>query len=341
MTIIGNGRRFEKVLFDSESEFEEDIVSSSNVLFGDKIVFINPKKKLESKSLGGVIPDGFFFDFNDPTDPQFYIVEVELISHSFFNHVFPQITKFFAFFKNVKIQKSLVDKLFTVIDTDKHLKSAFRRFLGNAEIYKFLSDIIESSQNILLIANGNFSELQEITDTYTDTWGKLVKFIEIAKYTSSDDYIYTITPDFDTIQYFEPLANPEKNSIEEGIIYTEDFHLEGVTESTRSLYYRIKKITLRIDNGLIFNPQKYYISIRGMKNIAYMKVRKKKIRFIAMLPETEISSIIQYYSVATLSQSVQDFYNGPCAAIDFIDSSHENEIIELLSKLICYHKEEA
>jgi len=192
-----------------------------------------------------------------------------------------------------------------------------------------------------LIANGNFSELQEITDTYTDTWGKLVKFIEIAKYTSSDDYIYTITPDFDTIQYFEPLANPEKNSIEEGIIYTEDFHLEGVTESTRSLYYRIKKITLRIDNGLIFNPQKYYISIRGMKNIAYMKVRKKKIRFIAMLPETEISSIIQYYSVATLSQSVQDFYNGPCAAIDFIDSSHENEIIELLSKLICYHKEEA
>lgn len=338
MTIIGNGKRYVKVNFNSESDFEEDIVSASNVLFGDKIVFINPKKKIESKSLGGVIPDGFFFDFNDPTDPQFYIVEVELISHSFFNHVFPQVTKFFAFYKNVKIQKSLVDKLFSVIDNDKQLKSSFKRFLGSNEIYKFLSDIIESSQNILLIANGSFSELQEITDTYTDTWGKLVKFIEIAKYTSDDNYVYTISPDFDTIQYFEPQANQEEDSIEEGIIYTEDFHLEGATEITKNLYYRIKEITLTIDNNLIFNPQKYYISIRGTKNIAYIKIRKKKIRFVAMLPESDIQSTIHSYSIATLSQGVQDFYNGPCAAINFTDSSHEDEINDLLKKLINYYR---
>ena len=334
MTIIGNGKRFEKVVFNSESEFEEDIVSSSNMLFGNKIIFINPKKKIESKSLGGVIPDGFFFDFNDPTDPQFYIVEVELISHSFFNHVFPQITKFFAFYKNVKIQKSLVDKLFSVINNDNQLKSAFRKFLGNSEIYKFLSDIIESSQNILLIADGNFNELQEITDTYTDTWGKLVKFIEIAKYKSLNDYIYTISPDFDTIQYFEAQIIPEEDSLNEGIIYTEDFHLEGASEETKSLYHRIKEITLEIDSDLIFNPQKYYISIRGVKNIAYIKIRKKKIRFVAMLPESEIKSITHYYSVAPLSQSVQDFYNGPCAAINFTDSSHEDEISMILNKLI-------
>lgn len=336
MTIIGDGKRFSEVKFSLESEFEDDIVSVSNELFGSNIVFINPKKKIESKSLGGVIPDGFFFDFNDPTDPQFYIVEVELVSHSFFNHVFPQVTKFFAFFKNIKLQKSLVDKLFTVIDRDKELRAAFKRFLGRGEIYKFLSDVIETSQNILLIADGTFKEMPEITDTYTDTWGKLVKFLEIRKYVSGKNTIYTITPDFDTIQYVEPSVDVDEPP-DVGIIYTEDFHLDGVSDGTKEVFQRIKDITLEKNSELVFNPQKYYISIRAAKNIAYLKIRKKKVRFIAMLPEEEIRRICSYYSVASLSQAVQDFYNGACAAIDFADISHEKEIVELIYALVDAH----
>lgn len=337
MTIIGDGKRFSEVKFSQESEFEDDIVTVSNELFGSNIVFINPKKKIESKSLGGVIPDGFFFDFNDPTDPQFYIVEVELVSHSFFNHVFPQVTKFFAFFINTKLQKSLVDKLFSIIDKDKELRTAFKRFLGRREIYKFLSDVIETNQNILLIADGTFKELPEITDTYTDTWGKLVKFLEIRKYVSGKNTIYTITPDFDTIQYVEPSIDVDEPP-DEGIVYTEEFHLEGVSEGTKDTYQKVKEITLEKDSGLVFNPQKYYISIRAAKNIAYIKIRKKKVRFVAMLPEEKIRSIISYYSVASLSQGVQTFYNGPCAAIDFTDLTHKKEIVELIHALVEAHQ---
>ena len=336
MTVIGNGKRFAKVKFSAESEFEDDIVAASNDLFGSNIVFINPKKKIESKSLGGVIPDGFFFDFNDPTDPQFYIVEVELVSHSFFGHVFPQITKFFAFFKNTKLQKSLVDKLFSIINEDRKLRAAFKRFLGKGEIYKFLSDVIETSQNILIIADGSFKEMPEITDTYTDTWGKLVKFLEIRKYVSDTNTIYTITPDFEAIQYIEPSVDVEK-PLEEGITYTEEFHLEGVSDKTREVYQRIKDIALEKDDSLVFNPQKYYISIRAAKNIAYLKIRKKKVRFIAMLPEENIRNLVSYYSVASLSQSVQDFYNGSCAAVDFQDISHESEMTELIHTLVAFH----
>jgi hypothetical protein len=333
MTIIGDGKRFVDVKFSSEYEFEDDIVSVSNSLFGGNIVFINPKKKLESKSLGGVIPDGFFFDFSDQTDPQFYIVEIELATHSFFNHVFPQITKFFAFYKNTKLQKSLVDKLFTIIDRDDDLKAAFRRFLGKKEIYKFLSDVIETSQNILLIADGTFKELPEITDTYTDTWGKIVKFLEIKKYIFGKNVIYTITPDFDTIQYIEPSIDVTDES-KEGILYSEDFHLEGVTETTKKIYERIKEIALETNDKLIFNPQKYYISIRKNKNVAYLIIGKKKVRFIAMLPEKEIRAIAKHYSVASLSQGVQDFYNGSCAAVNFTDLSHEEEITQLIHVLV-------
>jgi hypothetical protein len=334
MTIIGDGKRFVDVKFSSESEFEDDIVSASNALFGSNIVFINPKKKLESKSLGGVIPDGFFFDFNDPTDPQFYIVEVELVTHSFFNHVFPQITKFFAFYKNTKLQKSLVDKLFTIIDLDEDLKAAFKHFLGKKEIYKFLSDVIETSQNILLIADGTFKELPEITDTYTDTWGKIVKFLEIRKYISGKNFIYTIIPDFDTIQYVEPLVDTKTDEIDESNPYSEDFHMEDVSDTTRKIYQRIKEIALEKNSKLVFNPQKYYISIKRNKNIAYLNIRKKKVRFIAMLPEQEIRAIVKHHSVAPLSQGVQDFYNGPCAAVDFTDLTHEEEMVQLIHTLV-------
>ena len=78
MTIISNGRRFDLSKYKSEKEFEAEIVDSSKVLFGRATIYIDAKKKIESKTLGATVPDGFFFDFADPTDPQFYIVEVEL-----------------------------------------------------------------------------------------------------------------------------------------------------------------------------------------------------------------------------------------------------------------------
>jgi hypothetical protein len=159
MTIIGNGKRFIEVKHVTEKDFEEDILVTSQILFGKDTIFINAKKKIESKSLGGTIPDGFFFDFSDVSDPQFYIVEVEVTKHSFYNHVFPQITKFFAFFKNTKLRKELVDKLYKIIQEDGPLRSNFKKYLDRTEIYKYLSDVVESNQNILMIEDGDIVEL--------------------------------------------------------------------------------------------------------------------------------------------------------------------------------------
>jgi hypothetical protein len=289
--------------------FEEDIVVSSKMLFGKNTIYINAKKKIDSKSLGGTIPDGFFFDFGDPSDPQFYIVEVELCEHSFYNHIFPQITKFFAFYKNTKLRKSLVDRIFSTVNTDDALKNEFKKCLGQSEIYKFLSDIIESSQNILLIADGQIDELSEIMDTYTDTWGKMVRYLEIRKFYTATDIIYTISPDFETLQY-------ESGEVVEGIEdetpkYGEEYHLEGVSANVKEIFSSIKAIAANLDDSLVFNPQKYYISIKAGKNIAFLKMRIKKVRFIAMMPEDEIRECIKHHTVATLSAPVQEFYNGP------------------------------
>lgn len=335
MTIISNGRRFDLAKYKSEKDFEAEIVESSKVLFGKATIYIDAKKKIESKTLGATVPDGFFFDFADTTDPQFYIVEVELAKHGFYGHIFPQITKFFAFFNNTRLQKSLVDKLFSIVDTDAQLKADFKKHLGHTEVYKFLSDIVESSQNILLVADAPIVELPEIMGTYADTWGRMVRFLEIKKYTSEEDVIYSVTPDIETLQYAEGEEAPaDEVGDEEVTPYTEEFHLEGVSDVVRQLYERIKQAAFGVSGSVLFNPQKYYISIKAPKNIAFLKVRKKKIRFIAMMPETRIRAIVKSHTVVPLSQAVQDFYNGPCAAVDILGDAAFGEIEELLKELV-------
>src|ERR1700693_1082987 len=265
MTIISNGRRYAQFKYTNEKDFEDEVVSSSKMLFGKSTVYINAKKKIDSKSLGGAVPDGFFFDFGDLTDPQFYIVEVELSGHSFIDHIFPQITKFFAFFRNTNLQKSLVDKIFSIVNTDEVLRTEFRRYLGTLEIHKFLSDIIASNKNILLIADGPIKELPEIMDTYTDTWGRMVRYLEIRKYCSGDDTIHTINPDFETLQYEGGQGSEEEETEDELPKYPEAYHLEDANQNIKDVYGRIKAIAISIDGSLIFNPQKYYISIKAGK----------------------------------------------------------------------------
>jgi predicted transport protein len=340
MAIIGNGARYVESKFPAEKDFEDDVVNASKMLFGKSTVYINAKRKIESKSLGGTVPDGFFFDFSDSTDPQFYIVEVELSRHRFYEHIFPQITKFFAFFKNTKQQKTLVDKLFSIVNTDDALRGEFKKYLGQTEIYKFLSDIVESSQNILLIADGAIPELPEIMDTYTDTWGKMVRYLEIKKYISGGDTIYSITPDFETLQYTEtPSEEIEDEEAEtERPKYSEEYHLDGVSTLSKEIYGRIKAIASRLDDSLVFNPQKYYVSIKANKNIAFIKVRNKKVRFIVMMPESEIRKCVSHYPVASLSAPVQQFYNGPCAAVDISNLDSIDELEVLIRRMIEYNQ---
>ena len=173
-------------------------------------------------------------------------------------------------------------------------------------------------------------------DTYFDTWGKLVKFLEIRKFEAGPSTIFTITPDFDTIQYVEASTGIDKPDEDEAVV-SEEYHLEGVDEQTKQIYDRIKAISLEKDGSLIFNIRKHYISIKADKNIAFLLIRKKKIRFIAMMPELQIRDIANYYSVTSLSRGVQDFYNGPCATIDIVDLSHDDELRALIGGLIDHY----
>ncbi len=329
MSIIYDNQKYIETKYNSEDDYEKDIVNNSKIFFGMNSILINSKKLIETASLGGTIPDGFLFDLNDTNNPNFYLIEVELSTHDFYQHIFPQITKFFAFFKNHTSQKELVDKLFNIINNNNELKRRFKKLIGEQEIYKYISDLVDSSQNILLVIDGDKSELPEIIDTYTDTWGKFVKVIKIKKYTHGNTQLFDMNPDFENIEYIEEF-NTEKPKVE----INENYHLDGVKGNVTEIYNEIKSTLSNQFDDVIFNPQKYYISIKRGKNIAYIKIRKKKIRIVIMDEIEKINEKIKTNVITPLSTGVQNFYNGPCATVDIESKNNSKEVINYISDLL-------
>lgn len=324
-----NQKRFSEKEFLKEKELEDLMFNNGKCLFGQASILIEAKKKIDNKALGGTIPDAFLFDLKDPDNPEFYLVEVELAKHSFYNHIFPQITKFFAFFKNPESQSELIEKLYTLISSDAELKKEFKSRIGNKEIFKYIKDTIENSQNILLVLDNDKKELPEITKTYTDTWGKIVKVSFLKEYVHNSESIISLTPEFENIETVDFTEEPEETTTP----YTEDYHLEDVRPETKEIYSVLKNALAEQIKDLKYNSQRYYISLRKKRNFAYLQVRKQKITVVAMLEPSKIEERIKHHKIVQLSESVQKFYNAPCAKIIITDNKHIDEIINLLVEI--------
>lgn len=332
MILYQNGKKFTEYKYKLENDLEKDIISSYQTLFGPDTIYIEAKKKISSESLGNTIPDGFLFDLSDPDNPEFYLVEIELGSHDFYRHIFPQITKFFAFFRNSNKQKELVQKLFSVIDKDSELKKQFKKYLGAIEIFKFLSDVVDSSQNILIVLDVEKPEMPEIMNTYADTWGKMVKVLTAKKYVCDGESIFAVHPEFETIEYSCPDTSDEDQT--EVPNFSEEYHLEYAKDNVKQMYNAIKNKLLAIDSSLIFNPAKNYISIKKRKNVAFLYLRKRIIRLVIMLSENDIRTMAGSLNVKPLSQSVQSYYNGPCASLIIANPTEVDVIVNIICRAV-------
>ena len=326
--VFYNKNKFQEYAYNQEKDFEDVVRKNTKLIFGASTIYIDLKTRIETISLGGSIPDGLLFDVNSIDSPEFYLVEVELAKHDFYKHIFPQITRFFAFYRNSKAQNSLIEKVFAVIQADKELEKEFKQFLKGREIFKFIKDTIENSQNILLVIDDMKPELPEMTDTYTE-WSKMVKIVVLKEYRYSDDKILSLTPDFESLALGE--ISGIKTEEETGKIpRTEEYHLDGVEPQVKEVYQTIKSRLLAFKPSLRFNPQKYYISIIDKKNFAYIYIRRRKINLTVVLPESVIRNSIKHHKVESESEGVQKFYGGECATITIEDDSNLDEIIDVL-----------
>ncbi len=324
-------KRKRETEFKIEEDFETLVIDNSKVIFGKKSVYLDAKKLIKSKTLGGAVPDGFLFDLSDKENPEFYIVEAELAKHDFYRHIFPQVTKFLAFFRSEESKTRLVDVVWTAFNEDTNVLADLKTNIGQGEIYKFLKDTIDDSQNILIVIDDELKEFHEIQRTYTDTWDKKVKVIVVKNYGTKKKGVITVMPPFEQIDFIDAPTMEEKD-IGEQIKYTEEFHLEGTSQAVKDIYNKIKSEMLESYPNLTINPRKYYISLKDNKNFAFIQIRKKKVRIVVILAENEVKKRIKNKKIKSLTRSVQDFWGGPSCDIIIENPDELSDVIDVIKE---------
>jgi len=165
MVLVIDGVRYIEYSPEHETEIETFISKHSNEIFGKDAFYFDIKKKIQTLSGVGTIPDGFAITIN----PNYwYIVEAELSSHSVYQHMIPQISKFISAWNNENNQKELVKTLYQYITFDKVLEAKFRNAVSDVDIHKFLTDLIATEPIlVVIIADKKTSNVEEGSKTLT------------------------------------------------------------------------------------------------------------------------------------------------------------------------------
>ena len=167
-------------------------------------------------------------------------------------------------------------------------------------------------------------------ETYTDTWGKFVKLIIMKKYVNSSESLFTQNPEFENIEYAFVKVPDEKDEIQ----VSEEYHLDGLNEEVKASYLYIKNELIKKNKNILFNPQKYYISIKIKKNILFFRFSKKTLKIVVLKPVDFVEKKIKNNQIRYLSNGVQKFWGGHSCEIIMKDQKNIDEVISLLKEII-------
>ena len=164
-------------------------------------------------------------------------------------------------------------------------------------------------------------------DTYTDTWGKMVKIQIVNHFRRNNNGIIVAEPPFQNLVFEDALSSsPEKESGKESH-YTEEFHLEKSNEEVKDIYSKLKSEFLSVKSTLRFNPVKFYIGVQDTKNIAAIPVSaNQNYYWNSIYRKMRINSESKHHKVRLYSS------RGPMVEID--DTNHWDEIQKLVSNLV-------
>ena len=132
--LLIDGKVYKQYLWDSEEEFEKEVIIHSRELFGDESIYIDIKKRIGKGDILS-IPDGYLIDFSFKNDARVYIIENELSTHDPFAHIGQQLLKFSISYKasGRKIKEFLLNNI-EDFDLPLILFHSINTFLPNSAI---------------------------------------------------------------------------------------------------------------------------------------------------------------------------------------------------------------
>jgi hypothetical protein len=178
--LIFKDTKFIKSPFDSEAELEQVIVDNYEYLFGPTSFYL-PKAKIKTADGVGTIPDGFAIDIGEK---KWYLVEAELMHHSVWNHIAPQVTKQLLASQQHVTKRILVDLAVLQYKSDPYTKEKFDDLnIAEINVRQVVGDILEIDPIIGVPIDGVTNDLREWARTlkYKVKLWVISKFVELNK----------------------------------------------------------------------------------------------------------------------------------------------------------------
>lgn len=163
--LIFKETKFIKSPFKNEAELENVIVENYEYLFGPSSLYL-PKAKIKTADGGGTIPDGFAIDI---AQKKWYLVEAELMHHSVWNHVAPQVTKQILASQQTSTRRIIMDLAVEQYRTDLSTKEKFDELnIPEINVRQIIGDILETDPIIGIPIDGITNDLKD--------WARTLKY---------------------------------------------------------------------------------------------------------------------------------------------------------------------
>jgi len=163
--LVFKNTKFVKSPFDSEAELERVIIQNYEYLFGPNSFYL-PKAKIKTADGSGTVPDGFAIDI---AQRKWYLVEAELVHHSVWNHIAPQITKQILASQQAITKRTIVDLSVEQYKNDFSTKEKFDEInIAEINVRQVLGDILDTDPIIGVPIDGVTNDLRD--------WARTLKY---------------------------------------------------------------------------------------------------------------------------------------------------------------------
>jgi len=208
--LIFKDTKFIKSPFDSEAELEQVIVDNYEYLFGPTSFYL-PKAKIKTADGVGTIPDGFAIDIGQK---KWYLVEAELMHHSVWNHIAPQVTKQILASQQAITKRTLIDLAVQQYQIDNYTKEKFEDLnIAAINVRQVVGDILETDPIIGVPIDGVTNDLRDWARTlkYKVKLWVVSKFVEFNK---PENIVFEFPEEFKPELDTEEESRPQKANSE-------------------------------------------------------------------------------------------------------------------------------
>jgi len=208
--LIFKDTKFIKSPFDSEAELEQVIVDNYEYLFGPTSFYL-PKAKIKTADGVGTIPDGFAIDIGEH---KWYLVEAELMHHSVWNHIAPQVTKQILASQQAVTKRTLIDLAVQQYLTDDYTKEKFQDLnIEAVNVRQVVGDILETDPIIGVPIDGVTNDLRDWARSlkYKVKLWVVSKFVEFNK---PENIVFEFPEEFKPELDTEEESRPQKANTE-------------------------------------------------------------------------------------------------------------------------------